>query len=182
MEIRVAVADDISAILALERDVPTAPHWSAADYLACLNADSRPRRRLLVATRGRQSIGFIVGKVLEIACTPGDAPEGIAAPVFSEITAEIESIAVSASHRRRGSGRLLCCAMLEWFAEQKVTDVHLEVRAGSAGAIALYRGLRFAQQSVRPRYYRDPIEDALMMHLELTARKQRPSAGQQEVR
>ena len=43
----------------------------------------------------------------------------------------------------------------------------LEVRTGNAAAIALYRGFGFAPVSMRPKYYVDNSEDALVMMLEL---------------
>jgi ribosomal-protein-alanine N-acetyltransferase len=39
----------------------------------------------------------------------------------------------------------------------------LEVRVSNAGAIALYRELGFVDHGVRPRYYTDNNEDALIM-------------------
>jgi ribosomal protein S18 acetylase RimI-like enzyme len=46
-------------------------------------------------------------------------------------------------------------------------EIALEVRAASAGAIALYATLGFTQTGRRPRYYRDPEDDAVVMRLEL---------------
>jgi ribosomal-protein-alanine N-acetyltransferase len=57
--------------------------------------------------------------------------------------------------------------VLDWCRSNRATEVVLEVRAGSAGAIALYAGLGFTQASRRPRYYRDPDEDALILRLPL---------------
>ena len=45
--------------------------------------------------------------------------------------------------------------------------MELEVRAGSVGAIALYEGLGFVVVGRRRGYYREPVEDALLMRLEL---------------
>jgi ribosomal-protein-alanine N-acetyltransferase len=74
---------------------------------------------------------------------------------------------VASSARRAGTGRALCCAVLDWCRSNRATEVVLEVRAGSAGAIALYAGLGFTQAGRRPRYYRDPDEDALILRLPL---------------
>jgi ribosomal protein S18 acetylase RimI-like enzyme len=41
------------------------------------------------------------------------------------------------------------------------------VREGSAGAIALYEGLRFREVGRRVGYYREPEEDAVLMRLGL---------------
>jgi ribosomal-protein-alanine N-acetyltransferase len=41
--------------------------------------------------------------------------------------------------------------------------IELEVRASSVGALALYGSLGFTEQERRLRYYRNPIEDAMLM-------------------
>jgi ribosomal-protein-alanine N-acetyltransferase len=43
----------------------------------------------------------------------------------------------------------------------------LEVRAGSLGAIALYRQLGFSEVGRRPAYYRNPEDDAVLMQASL---------------
>jgi [ribosomal protein S18]-alanine N-acetyltransferase len=49
--------------------------------------------------------------------------------------------------------------------------VELEVRVGSGGAIALYVGLGFVVVGRRGGYYRGPVEDAVLMRLELEKRE-----------
>ena len=44
--------------------------------------------------------------------------------------------------------------------------VFLEVRAGNAGALALYKKYGFIVAGLRPRYYKDNNEDAILMNLE----------------
>jgi len=45
--------------------------------------------------------------------------------------------------------------------------VELEVRAGSLGARRLYEGLGFVEVGRRVRYYDEPVDDAVLMRLEL---------------
>lgn len=156
--LRQATADDISEIVALERAAVTAPHWSAAEYRACLDANTIPRRLLLVAEANGAIAGFIVGKALIL-----NAGEG-----RCEVLAEIESVAVLSSLRRQGTGTLLCRAMLGWFGQQQAIAVQLEVRRSSTAAIALYLSLGFQQEGLRRAYYRYPVEDALAMRLNLS--------------
>ena len=92
------------------------------------------------------------------ACSIAAAPNRIA---------ELESVVVSASARRAGIGRALCRAVLDWSRSQGATELVLEVRASSSAAIALYAGLGFTLAARRPRYYRDPDDDALLMRMEL---------------
>jgi ribosomal-protein-alanine N-acetyltransferase len=45
--------------------------------------------------------------------------------------------------------------------------VELEVRASSLGAIALYEALGFVVQGQRTGYYRDPVDNAVLMAMDL---------------
>ena len=149
--IRVAVAADVDAVVRLERR-SGAPHWSALDYLAIFSGVG-PERCLLVAEEANGLVGFAVGKVLKLGV---------------ETAAELETVAVAMEARRRGLGRRLCCKMQEWCEAQGAGAIELEVRAGNLGAIALYDGLGFVEVGRRRGYYRDPVEDAVLMRLELT--------------
>jgi [ribosomal protein S18]-alanine N-acetyltransferase len=70
--------------------------------------------------------------------------------------AELLQVEVEEGYRRRGIASALLAAALEG-------TVFLEVRAGNAGAIALYSTLGFAVVGRRRGYYADPVEDALVM-------------------
>jgi ribosomal-protein-alanine N-acetyltransferase len=65
------------------------------------------------------------------------------------------------------NGRALCAAVLEWCRARGADAVELEVRAGSLGAIALYRQLRFIEVGRRSAYYRNPEDDAVLMRAAL---------------
>ena len=86
-------------------------------------------------------------------------------PPSPEHIAEIESVAVSHTARRRGIGRALCLAALDWCRACNATSVQLEVRASSAAAIALYTSLGFLRVGHRPHYYANPEDDALILGL-----------------
>ena len=62
--------------------------------------------------------------------------------------------------RRRGFAR----ALMEHFlkSEDGPEKVFLEVRAGNIPARSLYESLGFREISLRPHYYRDPVEDAVI--------------------
>jgi ribosomal-protein-alanine N-acetyltransferase len=154
LRVRVADAADLAGVLAMERGIAEAPHWGEAEYSAILSAgrDGSVQRCLLVAEAAGRLLGFAVGKVI------GSRAEGVA---------ELESVAVKAAARRGGVGRELCGAVIAWCREHGATAVELEVRAGSRGAIALYAGLRFAVAGRRAGYYREPVEDAVLMRLDL---------------
>ena len=151
--IRLAGAEDLAGVVALELATPEAPHWAEAEYAAIVGESlGGVRRCLFVALDEDRLFGFAVGKV------PGAGLE-----------AELESVAVSVDARRLGVGGALCAAVIEWCRGQGAGAVELEVRASSGGAIALYTGMGWVEVGRRRAYYRDPADDALLMRLELAA-------------
>ncbi len=70
----------------------------------------------------------------------------------------ITNVAVHPDCRRQGVARtLLTEALSRW---QTLSRVTLEVRVSNAGAIALYEGLGFVCEGIRPKFYAHPTEDA----------------------
>jgi ribosomal-protein-alanine N-acetyltransferase len=79
--------------------------------------------------------------------------------------AHVGTFAVHPTFRRRGVGqRLLARALLDAY-EQGIRTIFLEVRRSNVNAQALYRKFGFIEDGVRPRYYVDNNEDALLMSL-----------------
>ncbi len=78
---------------------------------------------------------------------------------------EITNVAVLPSHRRCGIAESMLTCLLEESRAEGVDDFTLEVRSGNAPAIRLYESLGFAAEGTRPRFYRNPQEDALIMWL-----------------
>jgi ribosomal-protein-alanine N-acetyltransferase len=172
--VRSGVAADLEAVVALERVVVEAPHWGEAEYAAmvCSQDDAHVtergglRRCLIVAEAAGGLVGFAVGKVIGSE---------------RDCLGELESVVVAARARRGGVGRALCEAVVGWSRGQGAAVMELEVRAGSAGAIALYGELGFVGTGRRWGYYPgiyDPencnqgsAEDALLMRLELAETK-----------
>ena len=75
---------------------------------------------------------------------------------------EILNLAVVPEERRKGFGRRILNAALHVARKMGMQKVLLEVRVGNHAAIALYRSSGFRQVGVRPRYYTDSGEDALI--------------------
>lgn len=101
-------------------------------------------RHYLVAMVGPQVVGF--GGLMQVA------DEG-----------HITTMAVDERFRRRSIGARLLLGLLGFAAESQILDVTLEVRASNEPAQTLYRRFGFAPEGVRPRYYRSPTEDALIL-------------------
>lgn len=75
----------------------------------------------------------------------------------------INNVAVRDEYRRRGIGRELLNRILDAGKHLGAQCAFLELRAGNTPALALYEECGFRVTSRRPRYYSDPIEDALVM-------------------
>jgi [ribosomal protein S18]-alanine N-acetyltransferase len=72
--------------------------------------------------------------------------------------------------RRRGVGRALMEEAARRGRLKGARLATLEVRRSNAAALALYRALGYQQVGVRPRYYAEENEDAIVMTLQLDPR------------
>jgi ribosomal-protein-alanine N-acetyltransferase len=79
----------------------------------------------------------------------------------------INNVAVRDIYRRRGIGRALLNRILETGRLAGVPHAFLELRAGNTAALALYEECGFHLTSRRRNYYSEPVEDALVMTIEL---------------
>lgn len=139
---RAATQADVPAIVEIERTSFGDP-WSEETF-----------RDLL---RSRQAIFLVVTEGL---------PESVCGYVIAAVItdeAEVLNLAVAGQSRRRGLGGRLLDAVLGMIREQGAREVFLEVRESNAAAIALYTSRGFAALSRRARYYREPVEDALVL-------------------
>lgn len=79
----------------------------------------------------------------------------------------LTDLGVAASARRRGLARSLVNELRREGELGLARVILLEVREHNEPALALYRGLGFAELDRRARYYADTDEDAVVMQLEL---------------
>jgi [ribosomal protein S18]-alanine N-acetyltransferase len=79
--------------------------------------------------------------------------------------AHIGTIAIDAEYRRKGLARRLLGEGLLISRTKGAVAAYLEVRRGNIGAQELYRQFGFTIEGVRPRYYQDNHEDALLLTL-----------------
>ena len=82
-------------------------------------------------------------------------------------TAELEFVLIAQGTRRSGQARRLLQEWMALAADQGCTEMLLEVRSSHQAARALYKGMGFVEQGRRPGYYRQPIEDAILMRRDL---------------
>ena len=79
----------------------------------------------------------------------------------------ILNVATDPPQRRRGVARAVMNATLERGRQRRCTLATLEVRRSNEAALALYRDMGFRAVGVRPNYYVDEGEDAIVMILDL---------------
>jgi ribosomal protein S18 acetylase RimI-like enzyme len=72
-------------------------------------------------------------------------------------------VAVREAYRRNGIAHLLLERALEEGKRLGATTAFLEVRCGNLAAQALYEKCGFKAIARRPRYYSEPLEDAVVM-------------------
>ncbi len=79
----------------------------------------------------------------------------------------ILNVAVAQEERRRGIGRALMLEAQERASKLGAAVATLEVRRSNQSALELYRSLGYRQVGIRPNYYVDEGEDAIVMVLDL---------------
>ena len=85
----------------------------------------------------------------------------------SQFEGNITNIGVLPEYRRQGLASLVLSALVDFAREKGIPNIFLEVRESNFGAIALYEKFGFVLCGRRPKFYRTPTEDALIMALTL---------------
>ena len=75
----------------------------------------------------------------------------------------ITNVAVAATARRRGLAPGLGTYLRQEGDRAGLTAYTLEVRVSNAAAIALYEKFGFVSEGIRPNFYENPREDAMIM-------------------
>lgn len=79
----------------------------------------------------------------------------------------ITNLAVSEEYRRKGVGGKLLRELISIEKDKGYTDFKLEVRESNDIAVVFYEKYNFFKVEVITDYYRKPVEDAIVMHLNL---------------
>lgn len=75
----------------------------------------------------------------------------------------ITTIAVTPDARRMGIATALLVTTIREAVDRGIAHLTLEVRVSNRAAIEMYRRFGFAPGGIRPKYYSQPVEDALIM-------------------
>jgi N6-L-threonylcarbamoyladenine synthase len=121
--------------------------WSKSNMKSELVA---PHTTYVVAEQGDEVIGYA----------------GLS-KLATSTSSDIQTIAVSDSHRGSGIGRALMQSLLEFAREQGAKDVLLEVREDKPTPQALYGSLGFVAIDRRENYYQPDGVAAIVMRLDL---------------
>jgi ribosomal-protein-alanine N-acetyltransferase len=144
IHIRPLTTDDLERVLEIEGQSFSTP-WHESTFRGLLR---RTDTDLLAAERGDQLIGYAV------CWTVADQ-------------AELGNLAVAAEARGAGVGRLLIGAAMRSVRSRGARECFLEVRETNSVAQSLYRSCGFEVVGRRRGYYSRPLEDALVMRLQL---------------
>lgn len=138
--IRPADPGDVPAISALERVCFSDP-WNSSGLLDVVQSETSFG---LVGLDSGQVIGYIMARL--------SGEEG-----------EILNLAVAPGYRRRGLATALLRAGLVRMFDSGAVEAYLEVRESNSAAIGLYQEHGFRPVGLRPDYYRNPREAALVL-------------------
>jgi len=141
VRVRRLAYSDLPAVIAIERRSFPIP-WSLAMFVLEL---SKPSGICLAATAGDELLGYLI-------CSRYDQ------------VWHLMNVAVAPEQRRLGVASRLIERLFEDGRGQ--LPFTLEVRVSNRQAIAMYEGFGFRSAGVRPRYYHDNGEDALIMWLD----------------
>jgi ribosomal-protein-alanine N-acetyltransferase len=80
--------------------------------------------------------------------------------------ADMMNLAVLPQYRKQGVGEALVDKLMDALRAKGAISLSLEVRQSNLPAICLYKKLGFEQIGMRPNYYRNPRENALILRKE----------------
>ena len=145
VEIRRLEVQDIDAVVGIQTQCREASQWPRNAYeLLAAPVPANNTAPCWVAENDGRVAGFLAARKLA-----------------DEL--EILNLAVAPASRRQGiAGQLLRTAM-KWAATEGIAKIYLEVRDSNAPAKAFYQSHGFRATGMRPDYYRDPADDALLL-------------------
>ena len=140
--LRTMTEDDIPRVAELERLIFSDP-WSEKVYRETFELE---------------------GVEYVVACD-GDTIIGAAGIRNIVGTGEITNVMITPVYRNRGLGRMMLEELLARGRSLGAYDFTLEVRKSNEHAIRLYESLGFINEGIRPGFYNNPKEDAVIMWL-----------------
>lgn len=167
---------DIPEVIDIERD-SFSMTWPANSYRRELEQNRMARYVVARYEAGEGEVPFtrrvrdqrpfplsLIPNPFERGPDPADAPVvGYGGVWLMVDEAHVTSVAVRPEFRGRGLGQLLMLALFDLALKREARWLTLEVRISNTGARELYKKLGFREAGIRPRYYTDNNEDAVIM-------------------
>lgn len=145
--LRVAGPGDLELFAALEAEVFAEDPWTP--YIIAEELSSPASRYWIATDESGDVVGYGGAKV------GGDQ-------------ADVMTIGVRPHARGQGIGATILGELLAWSREAGAREIFLDVRPSNEGAIGLYESRGFVEIGRRPRYFRNPVEEAVEMRAPLT--------------
>ncbi len=142
--IRWMTAEDVPAVYAIDHSSFSLP-WSERSFR--YEVSTNPVARCWVAECEGQVAAMLVLWLIEDE-------------------AHIATIATHPGYRRQGLAEQVLIEALQAARTEGARRAYLEVRRSNTAALAMYHKYGFKQDGIRPRYYRDNQEDAILMSLD----------------
>ena len=157
--------DDIAEVRAIERQCFSTP-WPRESFRHELERNRMAR--YLVLRRNNADLPPSRPGLLQRVLGGGTRPEHRSIVGFAGIwmmvdEAHITTLAVSPEFQGCGLGEILLIALTELSRIENAKVLTLEVRQSNIVAQGLYGKYGFSERGIRPRYYSDDGEDALVM-------------------
>ncbi len=151
VQIRSMTANELTAIVEIERAAKPHP-WSEAML----------RKETEVGPISRPRVAVVKGRIA-----------GFIMAWFVADEVHIINIVVHPEFQRRGIATRLMEHVFDEARNRGYEKVYLEVRESNQPAIRLYHKLGFREAGIRPQYYEDTGEDALLMVKKIDQRASR---------
>jgi [ribosomal protein S18]-alanine N-acetyltransferase len=168
-EIRRMHPDDLEEVMLIEREAFRHP-WSPELFRRELEHDWST---ILVALEPLNPYAFDSGyggaPAKQAPATTGSRERIVAFLIYWLVHDEVHilNVAVAPEHRRKGLARMLMAETEKRAHVAKAALMTLEVRRSNQAALDLYREFDYRAVGVRPNYYVDEGEDAIVMVKEL---------------
>ena len=142
MEIRRTLPEDARAIAAAEAEIFSNPYGE--DFIISLL--STEGAMCYTALSDGKICAYILGRLI--------APEG-----------EIYRVGTLPEYRRHGIATRMLTYAIKTEKGRGLESLFLEVRTKNEPARTLYKSLGFTEIGIRKNYYKNPTDDAIVMHL-----------------
>jgi [ribosomal protein S18]-alanine N-acetyltransferase len=150
LRIRPIEPSHIADLIRIAEETNLSP-WSAQNYLDELKNGNAIM--LCLIAEDNSTVGFVVGRFV-----PGGEIEIVT-------DAEIYNIAITENEQRKGFGQQLFEGFVKACRERQAENIWLEVRESNNKAIDFYEKNGFERVQMRPSFYENPREHAILMKL-----------------